>query len=223
MATEISWKWKVPISTVYLGEHELMLFSTSKSRLQQCLENFKMYCQKWCLLINTEKTKTMVLSKKYIYISETFTFGDIPWQKFKSIDHLGFVISYNEKYRSITHHRIMKSIKMANIVLQRMWTNMDVSARLALPLFDKQTTIIVLYGCPVWSLPDSQPACMNIKKTCIWRYCWQAWHLPMLAVWAERFQSTNRCILIRLNVYGDKVDFFFMCEQFSLQFWKICC
>ena len=98
------------------------------------------------------------------YISEIFTFWDIPWQKFKSIDHLGFVISYNEKYRSITHHRIMKSIKMANIVLQRMWTNMNVSARLALPLFDKQITTIVLYGCPVWSLPDSQPACMNIKK-----------------------------------------------------------
>ena len=115
------------------------------------------------------------------YISETFKFGDIPWQKFKSIDHLDFVISYNEKYRSITHHRIMKSIKMANIVLQRMWTNMSVSARLALPLFDKQITTIVLYGCPVWSLPDSQPACMNIKKPCIWRYCWQAWHLPMLA------------------------------------------
>ena len=41
---------------------------------------------------------------------------------------------------------------------------MNVFARLALPLFDKQITTIVPYGCPVWSLSDSQPACMNIKK-----------------------------------------------------------
>ena len=112
----------------------------------------------------------MVLSKKK-YLPETFTFGDIPLQASKSINYLGFVISYNGKYRSITHDRIMKATRMSNMVLQAI-RNRNVSVRLALSLFDKQITPILLYGCPVWSLPDSQnliylvnqPECTNIRN-----------------------------------------------------------
>ena len=95
---------------------DLILLSTSKSGLKRCLDNLKTYCKKWGLVVNTEKTKTMVLSKKK-YIPETFTFGDIPLQASKSINYLGFVISYNGKYRSITHDRIMKATRMFNMVL----------------------------------------------------------------------------------------------------------
>ena len=109
---------------------DLMLPSTSISWLKRCLENLKTYCQKCGLVVNTEKTKTMVLSKKK-YIQETFTFGDIPLQASKSINYLGFVISYNGKYRSITHDRIMKAI---NMNLQAIRTNRNVSIRLALSL-----------------------------------------------------------------------------------------
>ena len=49
--------------------YDLMLLSTSKSGLQRCLENLKTHCQKCGLVVNTENTKTMVLSKKK-YIPE---------------------------------------------------------------------------------------------------------------------------------------------------------
>ena len=139
----------------------LMLLSTSKSGLKRCLDNLKMYCQKWGLFVNTENSKRMVLSKKK-YIPETFTFGDLPLQASKSMNYLGFVISYNRKYRSINHDRIMKATRVFNMVLQAIRRNMNVSVRLAMSLFDKQITPILLYGCPVWSLPDSQYPNMNL-------------------------------------------------------------
>ena len=115
---------------------DIMLLSTSKSGLKRCLENLKTHCQKWGLVVNTEKNKTMVLSKNK-YLPETFTFGDIPLQASKGINYLGFVISYNRKYRSITHDRIMKTTRMSNMILQAIRTNRNVSVRLALSLFDK--------------------------------------------------------------------------------------
>ena len=69
---------------------DLMLLSKSKSGLKRCLDNLKTYCQKWGLVVNTEKTKTMVLSKKK-YLPETFTFGDIPLQASKTINYLGLL------------------------------------------------------------------------------------------------------------------------------------
>ena len=45
------------------------------------------------------------------YIPETFTFGDIRQQETKRILYLGFAISNNGKYHSITHNRSMKPLK----------------------------------------------------------------------------------------------------------------
>ena len=39
---------------------DLVLISRSKMGLQKCLNNLKIYCNKWGLEVNTEKTKTMV-------------------------------------------------------------------------------------------------------------------------------------------------------------------
>ena len=190
----------------------LMLRLTSNSGLQRCLENLKTYCQKCGLVVNTENTKTMVLSKKK-YIPETFTFGDIPLQAFKSINYIGFVISYNGKYRNITTNRIMKCTRMSNMVLQTIWTNRNVSVRFALSLFDKQITPI-LYGCPIWSLPDS-PNLIHFgeatrvhkyEKPCIWNYSDKFRRNTSFANARpedRKIPNTNRCILIRFNDYPD--------------------
>ena len=157
----------------------------------------------------------MVLSKKK-YLPETFTFGDIPLQASKSINYLGFVISYNGKYRSITHDRIMKATRMPNMVLQAIRTKRNVSVRLALSLFDKQITPILLYGCPVWSLPDSQnliyfvnqPECTNIRNL-VSEAIFDKLGRHISFAYARRvgrkIPNTNSCILIRLKDYDDNV------------------
>ena len=70
---------------------DLLLHSTSKEGLQQCLENTKTYCYKWGLVVNTEKTKTMVLSK-HKYIPDCFIYGGVPLQATECFNDLGFVL-----------------------------------------------------------------------------------------------------------------------------------
>ena len=85
----------------------------------------------------------MVSSKK-TYISANFTFGDIPLQASKGMNYLGFVISYNGKYRSITHDRIIDATRMFNMDLQAIRTNRNVSVRRALSYFDSQITFFFM-------------------------------------------------------------------------------
>ena len=50
-----------------LWADDLLLLSTSKEGLQQCLENMKTYCYKWGLVVNTEKTKLWFCQNISIY------------------------------------------------------------------------------------------------------------------------------------------------------------
>ena len=42
---------------------DLVLMSQTKERLQKCLDRLYEYCQKWKLVVNTDKTKIMVFNK----------------------------------------------------------------------------------------------------------------------------------------------------------------
>ena len=87
------------------------------------------------------------------------------------------------------------------------------SVRLALSLFDKQITTILLYGCPVWSLSDSQnliylvnqPQCTNIRNL-VSETIFDELGKHISFAYAHRvgrkIPNTNRRILIRLNDYG---------------------
>ena len=43
---------------------DTVLFASSKENLQKCLDGLKLYCDKWKLQINADKTKVMIFSKK---------------------------------------------------------------------------------------------------------------------------------------------------------------
>ena len=94
----------------------------------------------------------MVLSK-HNYMPECFTYGGVPLQATKCFNYLGFVsynlgfVSYNGKFRNLIQGRVLKATPMANMILQAIKTNKNVSVKLAISLFDKQISPILLYGC----------------------------------------------------------------------------
>ena len=57
------------------------------------------------------------------------------------------------KITSIIGDRIAKANKVGNMVLHALRTNKNVSSQLALSIFNKQISPILLYGCAVWSPP----------------------------------------------------------------------
>ena len=132
---------------------DLIMASTSKIGLQECLNRLSAYCQKWGLEVNILKTKIMVFSNKFDPTLD-FTFNNSPIEQVKSIKYLGFELSHKGTLTSVITDRISKAKKVANMVLHALRTNKNVSTSLAMNIFDKQIAPVLLYGCPIWSVPN---------------------------------------------------------------------
>ena len=84
--------------------------STSKEGLQRCIDDLHGYCAKWGLEVNASKTKSMVLSKS-LFVSENFRYGNADIESVKSIQYLGFSITYSLNLKYIMTDRIDKASK----------------------------------------------------------------------------------------------------------------
>ena len=131
---------------------DLVLMSTSKEGLQQCLNKLFEYCKRWGLEVNIDKTKTMVFSNK-VDKSTTFTFNNAVIENVQVMTYLGFNLSYNGSVQSIMSDRILKAKKVAGMVLNALRTNKNVSTKLAVDIYEKQIAPVLTYGCPIWSVP----------------------------------------------------------------------
>ena len=137
---------------------DLIMLSLSQQGLQNCVSKLEVYCKKWGLEINEMKTKCMVMSKKRgpfrpIHIYNT------PIEYVKNLVYLGFYISSNGNIRATIQDRITKASRVSHMVLQALRTNKNISAKLAMTLFDKQITPILLYGSSVWGIPPTHNLC----------------------------------------------------------------
>ena len=87
---------------------DLLLMFTSKEGLQRCLDKLHGHCAKWGLEVNVSKTKSLVLSKSN-FIRENFRYGNLYIDCAKSIQYLGFSITYNLNLKCIMSDRINKA------------------------------------------------------------------------------------------------------------------
>ena len=134
---------------------DLILLSKSKLGLQTCLNNLEQYCKTWGLEVNIDKTKVMVFAKRSHRPVDVF-YGKTRLECVKRFNYLGFLITDNFKFSHLILDRIMKSNRVYNLVLQAFRTAGNVNVSLAMSIFDKQIVPILLYGCAIWSPPNTQ-------------------------------------------------------------------
>ena len=103
------------------------------------------------------------------------------------------------------------------MVLQALRTNRNVSASLAMSIFDKQIAPILLYGCPIWCLPqahnliyiEDQPENAN-TRTIVNQTLVRALGHPVQFEYARRvgriLPNQRRKILVKLQYLSDKED-----------------
>jgi len=131
---------------------DLIVFATKKEGLQNCLVKLENYCNKWDLTINTDKTKTMTCSKGQIQ-QELFLYKDSVLESVKQFKYLGIIIQSNGHFKKAIQDRCMKSRRALYALKRALSTSSNVSVKLAMSLYDKQISPILLYGCPVWGSP----------------------------------------------------------------------
>ena len=131
-----------------------MLLSSSKEGLQSCLVKLHEYCNKWGLVVNESKTKSMVFSKCK-WSPECFEYANKNIECVKSFQYLGFHISFDMKIKAMMLDRKDKAMKMANMLLRALMTSCNVSAKLSMSLFDKYVAPIFTYGSSLWGMPNA--------------------------------------------------------------------
>ncbi len=122
--------------------------------LQNCLNKLHKYCYKWAISINPTKTTCMVMSKGRCK-SHPKLFVDGQELSFTNkITYLGFVITSNMNHTIMMEDRILKANRAAYLLRQALSCNGNMlNVKLAINLFDKIISPILLYGSYIWGMP----------------------------------------------------------------------
>ena len=133
---------------------DLVVISQSKEGLQQALNKLNDYCNKNCLTVNVNKTKCMVVSNAKDTTTASFTFNNEVIDFVNCYKYLGLVISSNGNMHKMVEDRITKANRALFMIKQAMGDSLNTSLDLSLTIFDKKIEPILLYGCPIWGVPQ---------------------------------------------------------------------
>ena len=135
-----------PISCLMYAD-DMILLSSSSCGLQKSLNTLGMYCKKWQLIVNTQKTKVMIFNKNTT--KEVFKYLGNILEITKEYTYLELSFS---KSGSFTN-----SIKLLNLKAQRayfalknMLRDTKISPKLFTRLFDSLIRPILLYASEIW-------------------------------------------------------------------------
>ena len=134
---------------------DLVLVSRSRAGLQSCLDELNTYCNKWGLIINAKKTQCMIMARGTTKEEEPLTIGGNKLDYVGTYKYLGIIISRNGNIKNMIHDRVEKAKKAIFAVTRALKTTQNVSARLAISIFDKQIQPILTYGCQLWGIPNA--------------------------------------------------------------------
>ncbi len=134
--------------------NDLILVSKSQQGLQTCLDKLENYCIKWGLQVNASKTKCMVMSLgKTATSNMSFAYGDQELDIVESYKYLGVLVTYNWNVNKMIQDRINKANGAIFMIKRAISSTQNVSIDLALSMFDKRISPVLLFGCPIWGVP----------------------------------------------------------------------
>ncbi len=129
---------------------DTVLMADSSEEMQKCLDAFSIYCQKWKLTINAEKTKVVIFGGNKI--SKAKYHFNLEEKNIEIIDkykYLGVYFSQSGSFLNARKH-IVQQAKKAMILLYTKINNLDLPLDLQLKLFDHTVLPILTYSCEVW-------------------------------------------------------------------------
>ena len=144
---------------------DLVIISESAVGLQNCLSKLQLYCDKWSLSINTDKTKVMIFNKGGHRISRhRFTLNDSLIEIVQRYCYLGIVFSSTGKFNNACNALYEKALKAFYMFKQVHPHN---NVKVAIHLFDTLVQPIVTYASVVWAPLYAHKTNMdNFMQTC---------------------------------------------------------
>ena len=135
---------------VLMYADDTIVMATSKSGLQEAIDQMCNFCKKWKLKINSSKTKVTVFGhyktniKKYKFLCDGQELEAV-----HSFKYLGIVFNFNGAFKLAIDDLYKRASKaMFSLLAKCRKHNFPIDIRLE--LFDRLVTPVMLYACEVW-------------------------------------------------------------------------
>lgn len=145
---------KIPINSISWAD-DLVLMSQTENGLQRCLDKLYDYCYKWGLSVNTVKIKCMIINDKKGVINSNTYYNNMELEMVDNYTYLGLKIHKSNKHKYMIEDRMEKAKRMLYPIKQLVLAGNNINLPVALSVFDKQVAPVLLYGTPVWTLPEN--------------------------------------------------------------------
>ena len=136
---------------ILLFADDTLLLAETQNELQYtCMLNkLCIYCKKWNIIVNTDKTKIMVFKLSLRPIPLNIYFDEILLESVNNFIYLGVNVSNNGKFFQVQKHLSEQATK-AMFALKIFFDNKLLCIEDKLKLFDSLVQPILMYGSEIW-------------------------------------------------------------------------
>ena len=147
---------------------DAVILSDSIQGLQSSLNYLEMYCNKWNLSVNIDKTKIVVFRKGGILDrNECWTYAGVNIEIVNCFNYLGIVLSSGGAFIKATNTLAGKALRAMNSLLS-ITKSMKIPTKIMFSLFDSFVVSILNYGCEIWGFSKAENIERVHRKFCKW-------------------------------------------------------
>ena len=135
---------------------DAVIFSETPEGLQKSIENFEIYCQKWNLTVNVDKTKIVVFRKAgHLAHNESWTYNNQDVEIVSTFNYLGIVLSSGGSFIPATKTLADKGLRAMHCLLETI-KETQVPIKIMFNLFDSLVASVLSYGCEIWGFSSAE-------------------------------------------------------------------
>jgi hypothetical protein len=135
---------------------DTVIFGESAESLQNALNSFETYCDKWNLTVNTNKTKVMVFRKGgRLKELPKFMFKNRELEVVNNFKYLGITFTPTGSFTATKLSLADKGLKAAFRLQVNISQFEGIQPSHVMDFFDKLVVPVLTYGCEVWGLSDA--------------------------------------------------------------------
>ena len=129
--------------------NDTVLFGKTPEILQHLLDKLFIYCRKWNIEVNIDKTKVVVFRNSWRPVNDNFFYDNMELQIVDSYVYLGMLLHYNGKFLQ-TEKRLSQQGACALSSLMNSLKSVYISTEQQCMLFDSMVGSVLSYASEIW-------------------------------------------------------------------------
>jgi hypothetical protein len=134
---------------IILFADDTVLFAKTPGQLQSFLDQLDVYCNRWNIEVNTDKTKIVVFQRGNSVVNNSFYYRDVCLVIVKEFVYLGLLLQNNGRFGR-TQRRLAHQGRKAMYSLFSVFQNVSLKPREKCSMFDSMVASVLGYASEVW-------------------------------------------------------------------------